>query len=129
MKSFIILLYQKEDVILMNNKNTNIVPINEDLSVAEYEKENYGGRRYLPYAFTERGIAILSGMLKNEIAVKVSINIMNAFVEMRKFISINGQVFQEINGIKKQLLEHDRKELYHCGASLKDLGEKMFCHK
>ena len=57
------------------------------------EKENYGGRRYLPYVFTEQGIAMLSGLLKNETAVKVSINIMNAFVEMRRFIANNGQGF------------------------------------
>ena len=73
------------------------------------EKENYGGRRYLPYVFTEQGIAMLSGLLKNEIAVKVSINIMNAFVEMRRFIANNGQGFQEINNIKVKLLEHDKK--------------------
>ena len=53
-------------------------------------------RKYLPYVFTEQGIAMLSGLLKNEIAVQVSINIMNAFVEMRKFISINGQVFERL---------------------------------
>lgn len=52
---------------------------------------------------------MISGILKNEIAIQVSINIMRAFVEMRKFISINGQVFQEINQIKTQLLEHDNK--------------------
>ncbi len=73
------------------------------------EKENYGGRRYLPYVFTEQGIAMLSGLLRNEIAIQVSINIMDAFVEMRKFIATNGQVFQEINNIKGKLLEHDKK--------------------
>lgn len=72
-------------------------------------RENYGGRRTLPYVFTEQGIAMLSGLLRNEIAVKVSINIMNAFVEMRKFLVANGQVFQEINTIKGKLLEHDKK--------------------
>lgn len=73
------------------------------------EKENYGGRRYLPYVFTEQGIAMLSGLLKNEIAIKVSISIMDAFVEMRKFLITNGQVFQEINTMKNKLLEHDEK--------------------
>ena len=68
------------------------------------EKENYGGRRYLPYVFTEQGIAMLSGLLRNEIAVQVSINIMDAFVEMRKFITLNGQMFQEMNTMKSKLL-------------------------
>ena len=51
------------------------------------------GKKYIPYFFTEQEIAILSGLLRNEKAVQVNINIMNAFVEMRKFISLNGQVF------------------------------------
>ena len=79
------------------------------IATSSLETENYGGRRTLPYVFTEQGIAMLSGMLKNEIAVKVSISIMNAFVEMRKFIISNGQLFQEINIIKDKLLEHDQK--------------------
>ena len=52
---------------------------------------------------------MLSGLLRNEIAIKVSISIMDAFVEMRKFITLNGQVFQEINTMKNKLLEHDEK--------------------
>lgn len=83
--------------------------LRSQIVTSSLEKENYGGRRYLPYVFTEQGIAMLSGLLKNEIAVKVSINIMNAFVEMRRFIVNNGQVFQEINNIKVKLLEHDKK--------------------
>ena len=75
--------------------------------------EKYGGRRYLPYVFTEQGIAMLSGLLRNEIAVQVSINIMDAFVEMRKFILNNGQAFQEINAIKGKLLEQDARLLSH----------------
>ena len=66
-------------------------------------------RKYLPYAFTEQGIAMLSGLLKNEIAVKVSVNIMNAFVEMRKFISSNRQVFERLTNVEYKLLEHDEK--------------------
>lgn len=66
-------------------------------------------RKYLPYVFTEQGIAMLSGLLKNDIAIQVSINIMNAFVEMRKFILKHAFVFQEINSIKTKLLEQDKK--------------------
>ncbi len=73
------------------------------------KKQNYGGRRYMPYVFTEQGITMLSALLKSETAVKVSINIIKAFVEMRKFIALNGQVFQEINIIKDRLLEHDKR--------------------
>ena len=60
--------------------------LRSQIVTSSLEKENYGGRRYLPYVFTEQGIAMLSGLLRNEIAIKVSINIMDAFVEMRKFL-------------------------------------------
>nr|CBH37081.1 conserved hypothetical protein [uncultured archaeon]CBH40097.1 conserved hypothetical protein [uncultured archaeon] len=52
-----------------------------------------GGRRHLPYAFTEQGIAMLSTVLRTETAIKVSIRIINAFVAMRRFIAANAQIF------------------------------------
>ena len=52
-----------------------------------------GGRRYLPYAFTEQGIAMLSTVLRSETAIKVSVRIINAFVAMRRFIAANAQIF------------------------------------
>lgn len=48
-----------------------------------------GGRRYNPYAFTEQGVAMLSSVLHSEIAIKMSIQIIDAFVTMRKYISNN----------------------------------------
>ena len=66
-------------------------------------------RKYLPYVFTEQGIAMLSGLLKNDIAIQVSINIMDAFVEMRKFLMINGQLFERLTNVEYKLLEHDKK--------------------
>ena len=76
---------------------------------SSFEKQNYGGRRYLPYVFTEQGIAMLSALLKSDIAIKVSINIMKAFIEMRKFITNNAQVFERLTNVEYKLVEHDRK--------------------
>ena len=73
------------------------------------ENRKHRGKTYLPYVFTEQGIAMLSGLLKNDIAIQVSINIMNAFVEMRKFIATNEQVFQRLTNVEYKLLEHDKK--------------------
>ena len=81
--------------------------------ISSLTKENYGGRRTLPYVFTEQGIAMLSGLLKNEIAIQVSINIMDAFVEMRRFLSTNGQVFDRLSNVEYKLLEQDRKLSNH----------------
>lgn len=50
-------------------------------------ENNYGGIRYLPYVLTEQGIMMLSGLLKNDIAVKVNIQIIEAFVKMRRYFA------------------------------------------
>ena len=73
------------------------------------EKENYGGRRQLPYVYTEQGISMLAGVLKNEIAIQVSINIIRAFIEMRKFIANNANIFNRLTTVEYKLLEHDKK--------------------
>ena len=66
-------------------------------------------RKYLPYVFTEYGITMLAGLLKSEVAVNVSIKIVNSFIEMRKFLSANGQVFERLTNMEYKLLEHDKK--------------------
>ena len=66
-------------------------------------------RKYLPYVFTEYGITMLAGLLKSEVAVNVSIRIVNTFIEMRKFLMINGQVFERLTNMECKLLEHDKK--------------------
>ena len=66
-------------------------------------------RKYLPYAFTEQGVAMLSGVLKSDTAIKVSIQIMNAFVSMRKFLLNNAQIFQRLDKTELKLLVHDNK--------------------
>ena len=68
-----------------------------------------GGKQKLPYVFTEKGILMLSGLLKNEVAIEVSIKIVEAFVEMRKFISSNGKLFERLTNVEYKLLEHDKK--------------------
>ena len=73
------------------------------------EKENYGGRRYLPYAYTEQGISMLAGVLKNDIAIQVSISIIRAFIEMRKFIANNSNMLNRLTTVEYKLLEHDKK--------------------
>ncbi len=73
------------------------------------DNSKHRGKKYLLYVFTEQGIAMLSGLLKNDIAVQVSIHIMDAFVEMRKFLMINGQVFERLTNVEYKLQEHDKK--------------------
>ena len=78
--------------------------------------------------FTEQGIAMLSGVLKSDIAVRVSISIMDAFVEMRKFLMINGQVFDRLTNIEYKLLEHDKKfsEVFNQLESGENVKQRVF---
>ena len=64
----------------------------------------HGGRRYLPIAFTEQGVAMLSAVLHSDTAVKVSIKIINAFVEMLRFIQNNAQVFARLDSVEQRQL-------------------------
>jgi len=119
-------LYQVETKVLNQAVTRNIARFPEkfrfQLSQKEYDeyerslrsqivtsKSGRGGRRYLPYVFTEQGVSMLSAVLKSETAVTISIQIMDAFVEMRKFISNNAILFQEIKQIKDVLKSHDSK--------------------
>jgi len=69
----------------------------------------YRSEQYLPYVYTEQGISMLAGILKNNIAVEVSIKIIRAFIEMRKILVSNGQIFERLTNVEYKLLEHDKK--------------------
>ena len=132
----------RSQIVTLNEININAEQENnwsQFVTSSKSDNSKHRGKKYLPYVFTEQGIAMLSGLLKNDIAVQVSIHIMDAFAQMRKFISINGQVFERLTNVEYKLLEYDNKfkfhdrfiiidnkDLYHCGASLKDLGKKCF---
>ncbi|WP_407281716.1 ORF6N domain-containing protein [Methanolobus sp. WCC1] len=66
-------------------------------------------RKYLPYAFTEQGVAMLSAVLKSNVAVQMSVQIINAFVAMRRFISSNAHIFQRLDTLEIKQLETDKK--------------------
>lgn len=70
---------------------------------------NYGGRRYLPYVFTEQGVAMASAILRSDIAVKMSVEIMEAFVEMRRMLISNASLFHRLDNIELKQLEADQK--------------------
>ena len=67
------------------------------------------GMRWKPYAFTEQGIAMLAGVLKSKIAVKVSIQIIDTFVKMRRFLNSNSNVYQRIDLLEFKQIETDKK--------------------
>lgn len=116
-------LYGVETKVLNQAVKRNIERFPEEfmfqLDKVEYEvlrsqivtskKETRGGRQYLPYAFTEQGVAMLSAVLKSNQAIQVSIQIMKAFVAMRRFFQNNAQIFTELDHIKRHQIESDKK--------------------
>lgn len=69
----------------------------------------HGGRRFLPFVFTEQGVAMLSAVLQTETAIIVSVQIISAFVEMRKLIASQSGLFQRMESIEKRQLQTDQK--------------------
>ena len=78
----------------------------------------WGGVRKKPYVFTEQGVAMLATVLRTPAAASVSINVMRAFVAIRKYISVDL--------IEQKFVILDDEAVYHCGASVNRVGYKTF---
>jgi len=69
--------------------------------ISSLEEDNgYGGRRKLPFVFTEQGIAMLSAVLRSDVAIRVSIRIMDTFVEMRKYMANTSLLYERLNAME-----------------------------
>ncbi|NOR60558.1 MAG: ORF6N domain-containing protein [Methanosarcinales archaeon] len=86
-----------------------ILKDSENLRFQNGTSSGHGGRRYYPYVFTEQGVSMLSGVLRSETAVKMSIQIIKAFVAMRRLIASNAQIFQRLDTLETKQLETDQK--------------------
>lgn len=92
------------------------------------EENAHGGRRYMPYVFTEQGIAMISAVLKSDVAVEVSIKIMNSFVEMRRFLISNKEMFARLDRVELKQLETDKKleEVFNYIATNTEVKQNVF---
>ena len=83
---------------------------------------SWGGTRKLPYAFTEQGVAMLSGVLKSDKAINMNIAIMRAFVDVRKILLKQSNLNEQLTEIKERIGEHDVQlnELYDAMENLID---------
>jgi ORF6N domain len=70
-------------------------------------KGRRGGRRYLPYVFTEQGVAMLSSVLNSDRAVEINIQIMRAFVRLREMILSNKDLARKLHALERKLESHD----------------------
>lgn len=91
-----------------------------------------GGRRYLPYVFTEQGIAMLSAVLRSDEAIQVSVNIMNVFVKMRRFLAENALMFDKLNNLELKQLEYQKEsnkkfdQIFAYISEHEEVGQKIF---
>jgi hypothetical protein len=69
---------------------------------------NRGGRRYLPYAFTEHGALMLGNVLKSDQAVEMSLMVVRAFVRMRELVAGNKELAQKLNQLERKVGAHDK---------------------
>jgi hypothetical protein len=70
---------------------------------------NHGGRRKLPRVFTEQGVAMLSSVLRSPIAVRVNIEIMRAFVRVRRLLATPGELISQLQKLAESVKLHDDK--------------------
>jgi hypothetical protein len=69
----------------------------------------WGGRRHPPYAFTEQGVAMLSSVLRSKRAVQVNIEIMRAFVRLRRILSSNKELARKLEDLERKIGAHDQQ--------------------
>jgi len=126
-------LYEVETKRVNEQVKRNISRFPEDfmfqLSIEEFENlksqiatSSWGGRRKLPFAFTEQGVAMLSGVISSDKAIHMNIAIMRAFVEIRKITINNKSITRQIQVLRKKMGEHDEQlnQIYETLENLLD---------
>ena len=83
--------------------------------------------KYLPYVFTEQGVAMLSGVLKSERAVQANIAIMRTFIKLRRTLELNQELVKKLGEIESKILEHDQEfeSVFEAIRRLMDIGSPL----
>jgi len=81
--------------------------LKSQIATSSSEDDNgYGGRRKLSFVFTEQGIAMLSAVLRSDVAIRVSIRIMDTFVEMRKYMANTSLLYERLNAMEVRQINY-----------------------
>jgi len=78
------------------------------IGTSKNNEETRGGRQYLPYVFTEQGVAMLSSVLRSKKAIQINIQIMNTFVQMRKLALEHRDLQEQIAELKHYFLQYTK---------------------
>ena len=117
---FMFVLSEKEYEILRTQIATSSL-------TSQNASSNWGGRRYMPFAFTEMGVAMLSSVLRSETAIRVNRAIMRAFVAMRNYITTTTQITAELAEIRAKLALLERADADNAEAvsDLSDMRQEL----
>ena len=116
--------FLRSQIVTSKNENNSLRSQFATSKTEEPISETRGGRQYLPYVFTEQGVAMLSAVLHSETAIQVSIRIMNAFVQLRHYVSeqvIKTDDKAELAEIRRLLLLH----IDHCDKKFSEQDRKI----
>lgn len=137
-------LYQIETGALNRTVKRNLKRFPEEFCFQLTDKENEflrcqngisnekGGRRYLPFAFSEQGIAMLSAVLRSDVAIQVSIKIMKTFVEMRKYMANASLLYEKMNAMEVRQIAFEEntnarfEQVFDYIASHEEANQKIF---
>ena len=76
---------------------------------SQFATSSWGGRRKLPHAFTEQGVAMLSGVLHSDRAIRVNIQIMRVFTRMREMLETHKEILKKLDNMERKDIEQDKK--------------------
>jgi phage regulator Rha-like protein len=109
--------YLRSQIVTLDEKTNSLRSQNATLKIGRGKHS-----KYLPYAFTEQGVAMLSGILNSDKAINMNIAIMRAFVEVRRALLLQSDMKEQLNQIKERLGSHDAQlnQIYDALENLLD---------
>ena len=118
---------EEVDLLRIQKNQTNEITPNLRSQIVTSSLESWGGNRYLPFAFTEQGVAMLSGIVNSDKAIQMNIAIMRAFVELRRVLLIKSDFKLQLDQIKDRLSGHDAQlnQIYDAIENIMDESAAM----
>ena len=112
----------KEEYDSLRCNNFTLNTVGDSLRCKNFTSNKRGGNRYLPFVFTREGIAMLSGLLRSEIAIKANINIMRAFFQMQEALLIVSNTQLQLEQIRAEIKQL-RTDMNETLADQNDINE------
>ncbi|MBS1741619.1 MAG: ORF6N domain-containing protein [Bacteroidetes bacterium] len=116
--------FPKDFMFTLTTKEYNNLISQNATSSFTPEITGWGGRRKLPYVFTEQGVAMLSSILNSDIAIEVNIRIIRVFTKLREYAVTHKDILLQLGKLEKEV-KGNKKDIEHIFMVLKELIEKQ----